>query len=127
MRHCQRISERMIALATVALAAAMTLAPLASARPPGHTLRIGILGLIAPSFDPVTNPAAREFVEGLRELGYTPGHDVVFEYRSAQGNVGETSQLAAELANSKPDVLVTQGTGPTLAVAKATKTVPIVM
>jgi putative ABC transport system substrate-binding protein len=126
MRHWQRSSERVLAAAAVALAVCIVLARVAAAGPPGHTVRVGFLDNIAPTFDPAANPAHREFVEGLRQLGYTLGRDVVVEYKSAQGNVKMWPQLAAELVSSKPDMLVTPGTGPTLAAAKATKTVPIV-
>jgi putative ABC transport system substrate-binding protein len=117
----------LIARAALAIGAVMVLTPLADAAPPGHTVRVGFLENIAPTFDPAVNPAHREFVEGLRELGYTLGQNVVIEFKSAQGNVKLWPQLAAELVGSKPDMLVTTGTGPTLAAAKATKTVPIVM
>jgi putative ABC transport system substrate-binding protein len=120
------MGKRIIALAAIAVAACLVLSP-AGAGPPGHTVRVGVFGDIAPSFDPATNRAAQELTEGLRELGYTPGRDIVFEYRSAQGNVDLVPQLTAELANLKPDVLVTASYGPTQAAAKATKTVPIVM
>jgi putative ABC transport system substrate-binding protein len=130
MRSIRRISGKpgsLIARAALALGAVMLLTPLAGAGPPGHTVRIGFLGLLAPTFDPAANPDQREFVEGLRELGYTPGRDVVVEYKSAQGDVKLWPQLAAELVSSKPDVLVAQSYGPTLVAAKATKTIPIVM
>ncbi len=70
-----RMAKRIITLATIAFAASVVLSP-AGAGPPGHTVRIGFLENIAPTFDPATNPAQREFVEGLRELGYAPGRNV---------------------------------------------------
>jgi len=126
MRDLQRSANRVLAVA-VALAAVMALAPLASAGPPGHAVRVGFLDVIAPTFDPVANPAHREFVEGLRKLGYTPGRDVVVDYKSAQGNVAAFPQLAAELLSSKADMIVTPNYASALAAAKATKTVPIVI
>lgn len=138
-RQCPR---QVFAFAAAALAGTV-LTGLAAAGPPGHTVRVGILGIIPPTFDPSVNPNAREFVEGLRELGYKPGQDIVFEYKSAQGDVKALPQLAAELLSSKPDVIVTTVlTGPlsskpdvvvipalgtTVPAAKATTTVPIVM
>ena len=127
MRHWQQSSQRVLAVAAVALAVCIVLARVAAAGPPGHTVRVGFLEGFAPTFDPATNPAHREFVEGLRELGYTLGRDVVVEYKSAQGNASLWPQLAAELVSSKPDMLVTRADGPTLAAAKATKTIPIIM
>src|SRR6266568_4972977 len=142
MRHWQQRSQRVLAVAAVALAVCIVLTGLAAAGPPGHTVRVGILGIIPPTFDPSVNPNAREFVEGLRELGYTPGQDIFFEYKSAQGDVKALPQLAAELLSSQPDVIVTTvldqlsskpgvivtpALGTTLPAAKATTTVPIVM
>jgi ABC-type uncharacterized transport system substrate-binding protein len=57
--------------------------------------------MFAPSFDPTTDPLIREFIDGLRELGYTPGRDIVFEYKSAQGNVEALPQVAKELVQSR--------------------------
>ena len=61
-------------------------------------------------------------------MGYTVGRDVIFEFRSAAGS-GPTvlPQLAGELLASRVDMLVTPGTSATLAAARVTKTVPIVM
>ena len=127
MRRWQQSSRRVIAIAVVAFAACIVLTRVAAAGPPGHTVRIGILEGIAPTFDPVANPAHRELVEGLRERGYTLGRDVVFEHKSAQSNVTMFPQLAAELVSSKPDMLVMPAYGPTLEASKATKTIPIIM
>lgn len=127
MRLLQRSPRRALMLAAIVLAACLVRAPVAVAGPPGHPVRVGILGLVLPNFDPSVNPFAREFTEGLRELGYMPGRDIVLEYKSADGNVALLPQLASELASAKPDVIMTLGSGPTLATAKATKTVPIVM
>ena len=130
MRYASRISGKqghLIARAAIALGAVMLLTPLAVAGPPGHTVHVGILGVFAPSFDPATYPAAAEFIDGLRELGYTPGRDIIFEYKSAQGNPEAMPQLAEELVRSRVDILLTLNTSLTLAAAKVTKTVPIVM
>src|SRR4051812_3640126 len=118
MRHLPWSSRSALALSAVAFALCIVLTRVAAAGPPGHTVRVGFLENIAPTFDPAANPAHREFVEGLRELGYTLGRDVIIEFKSAEGNVSLWPQLAAELVRSKPDMLVTPGTGPTLAVAK---------
>ena len=57
---------------------------------------------------------------------FVPRFDVV-ESRSAQGHLERLSELAADLVRLGVDVLVTQGTVPTLAARDVTKTVPIVM
>src|SRR5439155_5884656 len=121
-----RMAIRIVTLATIAFAASVVLNP-AGAGPPSHTVRIGFLENIAPTFDPATNPAQREFVEGLRELGYMPGRNVVLEFRSAQGDLAVLPQLAAELLVSKPDMLVTGAYAPTVEAARVTKSVPIII
>ena len=113
--------------AAIAFAGFLALTALAAAGPPSHPVRLGILAPIAPSFDPTTDPAVRAFVEGLRELGYTPGRDIVFEYRSAQGNAQALPQLAEQLIQAKVDILLALAPSPAIAAAKATKTVPIVV
>src|ERR1700737_3191826 len=120
-------AKRILVFAAIALAGFILRPPLAAAAPPGHTVRVGVLGMFAPSFDPTTDPLIREFIDGLRELGYTPGRDIVFEYKSAQGNVEALPQVAKELVQSRVDILLAPNTSMTLAAAEVTKTVPIVM
>jgi putative ABC transport system substrate-binding protein len=66
------------------------------------------------------------FRQGLRDLGYVEGRNVVIEYRDAGGKLERLPALAAELVALKVDVIVTAGTPQTLAAKQATKTVPIV-
>jgi len=69
----------------------------------------------------------RAFEEGMRELGYVEGRDVVYERRFANGKPERLPALAAELVGLAPDAIVT-GANPVVdAVRKVTKTVPIVM
>lgn len=67
------------------------------------------------------------FREGLRDLGYVEGRDVVIEYRWAEGQYDRLPALIGELLALKVDVIVTAGTPATLAVKKATTSVPLVM
>jgi len=98
------------------------------AGPPGHVVRVGLLYPIVPNFDPATNLFDRELVAGLRELGYVPGRDVVFEFRSgAGGGPTRLPPLATELVASKVEMMVTPGTSAALEAAKVTKTIPIIM
>ena len=85
--------------------------------------RIGFLQL-----DPGNNPHLREaFLQGLRDLGYVEGRNVVIEYRSAEGKLERLPALATELVALKVDVIVTGGGTPTaLAAKQATRTLPIV-
>jgi len=127
MMNWQQSSKRGLAVVDVALAACIVLIRIAAAGPPGHTVRVGILGPIAPTFDPDTSRAAREFADGLRELGYTPGRDIIVEYKSALGNSQAMPRLAEEFVQSKVDILLTLNLSLTTAATKATKTLPIIM
>jgi putative ABC transport system substrate-binding protein len=114
--------------AFITLAGGLLAAPLAAAAPPaGKVLRLGLLYGIKPKFDPSSNPVDRALVDGLRAQGYEPGRNIIFEFRSAEGNPERLPALAAELVQLKVDVLVTSPTAPTLAAQAATKTIPIVM
>jgi putative ABC transport system substrate-binding protein len=67
------------------------------------------------------------FRDGLRELGYEEGRNIVIEYRWADGKYERFPTLIAELIAAKVNVIVTAGTPAALAVKKATTTVPLVM
>jgi putative ABC transport system substrate-binding protein len=106
------------------LAGGLLAAPLAvEAQQAAKVARIGFLSLhVAP------NRHLREaFRQGLRDLGYLEGRNVVIEYRDAEGKVERLPALAAELVALKVDVIVTGGGTPTaLAAKQATKSIPIV-
>ena len=85
--------------------------------------RIGFLGAYLPS----SNPARTEaFRQGLRELGYVEGKNIIIEYRWSEGKAERLSQLAVELVSLQPDVIVTQSPPGVLAAKKATATISIV-
>jgi putative ABC transport system substrate-binding protein len=65
--------------------------------------------------------------QGLRELGYAEGHNLVIECRAAPGKAERIPDLAAELVRLNVDVIVAEGTVSALAAKQATKTIPIVM
>jgi putative tryptophan/tyrosine transport system substrate-binding protein len=67
------------------------------------------------------------FQQGLRELGYVEGKNIVIEWRSAEGKLDRVPALAAELVRLKVDVIVTGGPQSTRAAKEATITIPIVM
>jgi putative ABC transport system substrate-binding protein len=64
---------------------------------------------------------------GLRESGWVQGQNVTIDYRFAEGRFDQLPTLAAELVQSKPDVIVATPTPAALAVKKATGTIPVVM
>src|SRR5437899_4170243 len=67
------------------------------------------------------------FRQGLRELGYVEGKNIVIEWRSAEGKPDRRSELAADLVRLKVDLIVTAGPTVTRVVKEATSTIPIVM
>jgi putative ABC transport system substrate-binding protein len=68
------------------------------------------------------------FEESLRGLGYRVGENVVFEYRSSNGEMGQLPAIAADLVRLGVDIIIATGGNPaTVAVMKATSTIPIVM
>jgi len=67
------------------------------------------------------------FREGLRDHGYVEGRNILIEFVSADGHPERLGELAADLVKMKVDLIVTSGTEPVQAAAKATKTIPIVM
>jgi putative ABC transport system substrate-binding protein len=75
------------------------------------------------------SPTEREeaFRQGLRDLGYVEGQNIVIEWRFAQGKTDQVRRNAAELVRLKVDVIVTGGATDTRAAKEATSTIPIVM
>ena len=109
----------------VGLTLALLLAPLASdAQQTGTVYRIGFLGNSTAALEAnLVGP----FREGLRDLGYDEGRNVLIEYRWAEGKYERFPALIAELIALKVDVIVTAGPPAPLAVKKATTSVPLVM
>src|SRR5262245_3456636 len=66
------------------------------------------------------------FRQGLRDLGYVEGRDVVIEFRSAEGQLERFPALAAEVVALKVDVIVAANTSAALAAKQATTTIPVV-
>jgi putative ABC transport system substrate-binding protein len=85
--------------------------------------RIGYLATNLAGTPPASHVA---FLEGLRDLGYVEGRNVVIEYRDAEGKVERFPALLAELIALKVDVIVAPGTPAALAAKHATRTLPIV-
>jgi putative ABC transport system substrate-binding protein len=96
----------------------------ARAQEPEKVARIGFLGAISAGDLAKHLDALRQ---GLRDLGYAEGKDIVIEYRWAEGKYEHLPELAAELVRLDVRVIVTHGTPGSLAAKRATTTVPIVM
>ncbi|MGH7773431.1 MAG: ABC transporter substrate-binding protein [Candidatus Binatia bacterium] len=116
------MSKRIICLALGATLLAFCFP--AEAQQPTKIPRIGYL--LASSLS-AQSARVEAFRQGLRELGYVEGKNVVIEYRSAEGKLDRLPALAAELVRLKVDIIVTGGPIPTRAAKEATSTIPIVM
>ena len=106
------------------LTASCLVAPyVAEAQPSGKVSRVGYLS------DESSSLALASFLtitQGLRELGYVEGRNIVSERRYAQGRSEDLTGLAADLVRLNVDVIVAVGTPATRAVKSATRTIPIV-
>src|SRR5262245_62440877 len=91
-----------------------------------HAAKVARIGYLSTNL--AANPHQHEaFRQGLRDLGYVEGHNVVIEYRDAEGKVERHPALAAELVALKVDVIVVAGSTLIARTAKqATSTLPIV-
>jgi putative tryptophan/tyrosine transport system substrate-binding protein len=99
------------------------MAPEADAQPAAKVYRIGWLGH---GSVPTANPGIGDFQQGLRDLGYVDGKNVVVEFRYASGNVDKLPELANEFSRLKVDVIVTSGEPAAFAAKRATSAIPIV-
>jgi putative ABC transport system substrate-binding protein len=96
----------------------------AEAQQPTKIPRIGYLTSSSLSASPERREAFRQ---GLRELGYVEGKNIVIEWRYAEGKFDRLPALAAELVRLKVDIIVSGGPTSTRAAKEATSTIPIVM
>jgi putative ABC transport system substrate-binding protein len=120
-----RVIERRTFLGVIA--GGLLAAPLAAeAQRAGTTYKIGYLspGPAADQLNPAS--AVSAFRQGLRDLGYVEGQNLVIEWRYADGETDRLSSLAAELVRLKVAIIVTWGPGIPPA-RSATTTIPIVM
>jgi len=102
----------------VLCALSLLTAPLvARAQQAGGPVMIGYLGNSSPSLEANLVDAFRE---GLRQLGYVEGQNLVITYQWAEGQQERHAVLAQELVRLKPDVIFTAGTPATLAAKHAT-------
>jgi len=101
----------------------LAVALLAEAQQPKKVSRIGFLAA-TPSG---SSDRTETFRQGLRELGYVEGKNIIIEYRRAEGQFERLPDLAAELVHLKVDVIVASGAASTRRAKEATATIPIVM
>jgi putative ABC transport system substrate-binding protein len=93
------------------------------AQQPAKVPRIGYLAGVSASADA---PRMKAFQQGLRELGYVEGQNVIIDYRHENRELERLSDFAAELVRLRVDILVAVTTNAALAAKKSTATIPIV-
>ena len=99
------------------------IAPFAQAQQPSKIHRIGVLSGGVPG----SSPDIEAFRQGLRDLGYVEGKNLIIEYRYTERKADRYPDLVSDLVRLKVDVIIADGTGATMAAKKATSTIPIVM
>jgi len=90
----------------------------------GHVAKLGFLSAASAS---AISARAGAFRQGLRELGYMEGNNILIESRHANGQVDALNALALELVGTNPELIVTAGPTATHAAKYATAKIPIVM
>src|SRR4029450_4539179 len=103
------------------IVAVVVVGAIAQAQQPAKFSPIGYLA----SF--IASSRHEAFRQGLRELGYIEGKNIVIEWRYAEGKFDRLPALAAELVRLKVEVIVTSGPQSTRVSKKATVTIPILM
>src|SRR5919109_1453281 len=89
--------------------------------------KIPWIGFLITSSPAVIAPRMDAFRQGLRELGYVEGKNIVIERRHAEGRLDQLRAFTAELVQLNVDVIVTSGPTATRPAKEATSTIPIVM
>ncbi|MGE5216376.1 MAG: ABC transporter substrate-binding protein [Chloroflexota bacterium] len=105
------------------LAAVMGLGGIVQAQPVSKPPRLGYLA----SNSALESRDLKAFRQGLADLGYIEGKNIVIEYRSAEGKLDRLPELAAELVALKVDIIVAINPPSAHAAKNTTKTIPIVM
>jgi len=100
----------------------LAVAVIAEAQQPGKIPRIGMF-----SPEPEAGVCPDGFRQGMRQLGYVDGQNIVIEFRSGESKPERFREVAADVVRSAPDVIWTHGLPAILAVRQATTTIPIVV
>ena len=117
----------MLRSAVLVLAMGAALAAGSSETRAQATARVFRVGYIVVATPEEQAHLTRAFEDGMRDLGYVEGRDVVFERRFAHGDTARLPDLAAELVRLAPDVIVTGGNPVIAAVRRSATTIPVVM
>ena len=110
-----------------ALIVSAILLALSGAAQAQSTPKIWKIGVLVSSTKELNSARDQSLRDGLHELGYDEGKNIALVYRFAEGKPDRLPQLARELVDEKPDVIVVAGTAVAVAAKKATSTIPIVV
>ena len=116
--------DRVVCALTVVILAFIGCPLAAMSQSAERVYRLGFLGQTSAAALARQTPALRQ---GLRDLGYEDGRNLVIEYRWAERTLGRLPALAAELVGLKVDAIVTHGSAGSRAAKQATSTIPIVV
>jgi putative ABC transport system substrate-binding protein len=117
-------AKKLTRTALVGLGAMILSTPGVAAQSPVKAARIGVLSGGAASTEAIRHEAFRQ---GLNELGYVEGRNIVIEYRHAEGKTERLPALAAELVRLNVDLILTSGDRGVRAAKQASQTIPIVV
>ena len=92
-----------------------------------QTSKIPRIGILSSSSADATKRNIDAFRDGMRELGWIEGKNILFEYRRADGDVSRIAGFAGELVKLKVDLILASGSQTTAAAKHATATIPIVV
>jgi putative ABC transport system substrate-binding protein len=116
----------MIARLLICVLLAFLLPGDAQAQQQPRIARIGFLSAVSASTITIVG-RMEAFRQGLRELGYVEGKNILIDYRYADGKQDRLRELATDLVRLKVDVIVSGGPTATRPAKEATTTIPIVM
>ncbi len=91
------------------------------------TKKVPVIGVLHADSPSSLESSYAAFRQGLRDLGYVVGQNILIEYRFAEGKRDRLPELASELVRLKVDVILVTGGGPTSAAKRATSTIPVVV
>jgi putative ABC transport system substrate-binding protein len=100
--------------------------PLAASAQQGD--RVRRIGVLVPynENEPVTKTIVSAFTQALADLGWNDGRNVRMDLRWWGDDINRVRVLAHELVGLKPDIIVVNGTAPTVALQRETRTIPVV-
>jgi putative ABC transport system substrate-binding protein len=116
-------ADRLVTILAALLALVLVGASPGAAQETGKVPRVGLLG---PRTAADGAPFGDAFRQGLRDLGWIDGKNIVIEYVWAEGNLDRLERFAADLVRRKVDVIVAGNTQAAVAAKNATRTIPIV-